>query len=57
MSGLVSGEYPVDWVRQHFYFDIRGFYFLHRTQYFTEQVLAHLGGKPFRQFEQKQKAI
>ena len=32
-----------------------GFTFLHRTVYFTDQVLAHLGGKPFRQFEQKQK--
>lgn len=28
---------------------------LHRTAYFTEKVLAHLGGKPYRQFEQKQK--
>ncbi len=34
--GLVKGEYPPDWIRQNFYFDIRGFYFLHRTRYFTE---------------------
>jgi uridine kinase len=53
--GLVTGEYPEEWVRSHFYFDIRGFYFLHRTVYFTDQVLAHLGGKPFKSFEQKQK--
>lgn len=53
--GLVTGEYDVDWIDAHFYFDVRGFFFLHRTQYFTEAVLAHLGGKPFRQFEQKQK--
>ena len=39
----------------HFYFDIRGFYFLHRTHYFTDKVLAHFGGKPFKSFEQKQK--
>jgi uridine kinase len=53
--GLVTGEYPEEWVRSHFYFDIRGFYFLHRTVYFTHKVLAHLGGEPFKRFEQKQK--
>ena len=42
-------------MNRHFYFDVRGFFFLHRTDYFTEPVLAHLGGKPFRQFEQRQK--
>jgi len=55
--GLASGAYSVDWINTHFYFDIRGFYFLHRTTYFTEAVLAHLGGKPFKQFERKQKAL
>jgi uridine kinase len=55
--GLVTGEYREDWVRTHFYFDIRGFYFLHRTTYFTEKVLAHFGGKPFKSFEQKQKRL
>jgi uridine kinase len=53
--GLVTGEYTEEWVRSHFYFDIRGFYFLHRTVYFTHKVLAHLGGEPFKRFEQKQK--
>ncbi len=55
--GLVTGTYMEDWVKQHFYFDIRGFYFLHHTVYFTEKVLAHLGSKPFMQFEQKQKSF
>jgi uridine kinase len=55
--GLVTGEYPPEWVSVHFYFDIRGFYFLHRTTYFTERVLAHLGGQPYRRFEQKQKQL
>jgi uridine kinase len=53
--GLVTGEYPEAWVNAHFYFDIRGFLFLTRTLYFTDKVLAHLGGKPFKSFEQKQK--
>jgi uridine kinase len=53
--GLVTGEYAEEWVRTHFYFDIRGFYFLTRTVYFTDKVLAHLGGKPFKSFEQRQK--
>jgi len=54
-TGLVAGEYDADWLRQIFYFDIRGFYFLPRTLYFTEKVLAHFNGRPFKQFEQKQK--
>ena len=52
--GLVRGEYAPDWIRMHFYFDIRGFYFLHRTNYFTERVLAHFGGEPYISFERKQ---
>jgi uridine kinase len=54
-AGLVTGEYPKDWVEKHFYFDIRSFFFLHRTLYFTDRILEHFGGKPYRQFEQKQK--
>jgi uridine kinase len=42
-------------VGTHFYFDVRGFLFFHRTSYFTGKILAHLGGVPFRQFEQKQR--
>jgi uridine kinase len=55
--GLVTDEYPVEWIRSHFYFDVRSFLFMHRTVYFSGQVLAHLGGKPFRQFELKQAAF
>jgi uridine kinase len=53
--GLVTGQYTADWVTTHFYFDIRGFYFLHRTQYFTGAIKAYLGGASYRQFEQKQR--
>jgi uridine kinase len=53
--GLVTGQYPEEWVRAHFYFDIRGFYFLTRTHYFSDAVVGHLGGEPFQTFEQKQK--
>jgi uridine kinase len=53
--GLVSDFYPIEWVKEHFYFDIRGFYFLHRTHYFTRQVVSHLGGQPYCTFEPKQK--
>ena len=55
--GLVTDTYSLEWVGRHFYFDIRGFYFLHRTVYFSEKVLAHLGGKAYRRFEQKQKEL
>jgi uridine kinase len=53
--GLVTGEYSQEWIKTHFYFDVRGFYFLHRTHYFTDKVLSHFGDKPFKSFEQKQK--
>lgn len=55
--GLVTSSYPLDWVITHFYFDVRGFFFLHRTTYFTDRILDYLGGKPYRHFEQKQKAF
>ena len=48
--GLVLGDYPPDWLAGHFYFDVRGFYFLHRTNYFPQQVLDYLAEKPFRHF-------
>ncbi len=55
--GLVCGEYSPEWVRAHFYFDTRGFFFLVRTTYFTGPVLEHFGGRPYRQFEQRQKVF
>jgi uridine kinase len=54
-AGLVSGEYSEKWIGERFYFDIRGFYFIPRTDYFSKDVLAHFGNKPYRCFEQKQK--
>ena len=55
LVGLVRGAYSAAWVNQFFYFDIRGFYFLPRTVYFTAAGLAHFGGKPYRTFEPRQK--
>lgn len=52
--GLVTQQYPADWLNQHFTFDPRGFYFIHRTEYYTESIIAHLGGKPFLAFERLQ---
>ncbi len=55
--GIVNGDYPLEWILQNFYFDIRGFFFLHRTVYFTEKVTNHLGGKPYIAFDKKQKHL
>lgn len=55
--GLVTEEYPPDWINQHFYFDIRGFYFLHRTNYFTPEAIQYLGGHPYITFEARQKTF
>ncbi len=53
-KGLVTSVYDPAWINQHFYFDIRGFYFLTRTQYLSPEIISHLGGTPFAQFEKKQ---
>jgi uridine kinase len=53
-AGLVSEDYSEKWINVHFYFDIRGFYFIPRTVYFSQEVLAHFGGKPYFFFEQLQ---
>ena len=53
--GLVKERYTADWVKKYFYFDVRGFVFIPRTFYFTQPVLKHLGGKPYKTFEKKQK--
>lgn len=52
--GLVTGKYEIEWVKKWFYFDVRGFFFLVRTVYFTDEILAHFDGKPYQKFEQKQ---
>jgi uridine kinase len=55
LVGLATGAYPAEWIQHHFYFDLRGFYFLHRTLYVTEAVIAHFGGAPYRSFDAKQR--
>lgn len=55
--GLVTGEYSVEWVDQWFYFDLRGFFFLVRTRYYTPSILEHFGGKPYLQFEHTQQCF
>ena len=52
--GLVSGHYPPAWVDKHFTFDPRGFYFIHRTEYYTQNIIARLGGKPYLSFARLQ---
>jgi uridine kinase len=52
--GLVEGNYSSRWVIDRFYFDIRSFFFLPRTRYFTEKILAHFRGEPFLTFEKRQ---
>jgi uridine kinase len=55
--GLVTGQYPSRWINEFFYFDPRSFNFYIRSQYLTDEIKAHLGGKPYRSYEQKQKAF
>jgi len=55
--GLVTGDYSPEWVDENFYFDIRSFFFYHRTVYFTEKVLKHFDSKSYKSFEQNQKKL
>lgn len=56
-TGLVTGEYSVEWVNRWFYFDLRGFFFLVRTRYYKPSILQHFGGKPYLQFEPTQQCF
>jgi len=55
--GLVKGDYQIDWVKDLFYFDIRGFFFLVRTQYMDQISLTHFGNHPFMQFTPDQQHL
>lgn len=54
-TGLVIDKYSSDWIQNHFYFDLRGFYFFHRTHYYNTAIQNWLGGSLYRAFEPKQK--
>jgi uridine kinase len=54
-KGLVAGVYSTEWINSLFYFDVRGFLFLVRTEYFPPSVRKHLNDQPFIQFKPKQK--
>lgn len=54
-AGLVHGVYEAEWIQRHFTFDIRGFYFQHKTQYYSDAIVQRMGGSPYRQFEPKQR--
>jgi uridine kinase len=54
-AGIVAGDCSEEWVKTHFYFDVRGFLFFHRTKYYSDEVLAHFGRKPYKLFKPKQK--
>jgi uridine kinase len=53
-AGIVKGDYNLKWIDRHFYFDVRGFIFIPRTKYFTEEVLQHLREEPFMRFKSRQ---
>lgn len=54
-AGLVTGSYIPKWINNHFYFDPRSFNFYVRSVYLNREIKVHLGGKPYKSFEQKQK--
>lgn len=57
LVGLATGQYPFDWIDRLFYFDLRGFFFLVRTEYFPEQVLRRFGGAPYARFTPVQREL
>ncbi len=55
--GLIRGLYPLDWVAEHFYFDVRSFVFYVRTNYISPAIQERFGGSPYRSFEPKQSLL
>lgn len=55
--GLVLGKYEPVWVQNLFTFDVRGFFFLVRTEYFPREVKDHFGSVPYKSFEKGQAAL
>ena len=53
-AGILYNKYDLNWIDKYFYFDIRGFLFLPRTIYFTENILEHLRNKPYLKFKKRQ---
>ncbi|MEL7644214.1 MAG: hypothetical protein AAGU25_08920, partial [bacterium] len=56
-TGLVSRDYPADWINQYFYFDIRSFAFFPRTRYVTAEIAHLFGDKPYMSFPPAQKNL
>ncbi len=57
LMGLAMEMYSEEWVQRRFYFDVRGFFFLVRTVYFTDTAVARFGGRPWKSFEPGQKRL
>ncbi len=57
MVGLATGTYSPEWIDRHFYFDVRGFFFLVRTEYFSSRIMARFGGSPYALFSPAQKQL
>ena len=55
--GLVTEVYSKEWIDRLFYFDIRAFIFLIRTQYFDQAFFTHFGRKPYAQFDKNQSQL
>ncbi len=54
LVGIATGKYNLEWIKDHFYFDLRGFFFLPKTNYFTEEIRDHFGSKPKKKFNKGQ---
>ena len=55
--GLVRNKYSPGWVNLHFYFDIRGFFFLPRTELFYKRCTQPLWEQTFYAVRQEAKEI
>lgn len=54
LKGIVKDYYRIEWINHHFFFDLRSFYFFHRTNYYNQVIQSWLGGKPYRTFNKNQ---
>ncbi len=57
LKGLVDGVYSTDWIKENFFFDLRSFYFFHRTNYHLEELQFFAKLECYKSFEKKQNFI
>lgn len=53
-KGIVEEVYSIEWINRHFFFDLRAFFFFHRTNYHLYELQSFSNLGCYKSFEKKQ---